>query len=105
MNLARPVLLPIIPPARHKFHPQVTAAGWAGADFEACKWSVRLSYLSARDIARLGPATQDTMVAHSIRNAKVFFGPRRRRKKPAYAAGELSRRAPLFCPNHGVRRK
>jgi hypothetical protein len=72
MNLARPVLLPIIPPARHKFHPQVTAAGWASADFEACEWSVRLSYLSARDIARLGPATQDTMVAHSVRNAKVF---------------------------------
>jgi hypothetical protein len=64
--LARPVLLPII-------RPPVTAGGWASAGVEACKWSVRLSYLSARDIARLGPATQGIMVAHSVRNAKVFF--------------------------------
>jgi hypothetical protein len=39
---------------------------------ETSKWSATLSYLSARDIARLGSATQD-MVAHSRRDAKVFF--------------------------------
>ena len=58
--------------------------------------------LSARDIARLGPATQGIMVAHSVRNAKVFFRQRGRRKNPAYAACGRSRWALLFLQERGL---
>jgi hypothetical protein len=42
------------------------------------------------------------MVAHSVRNAKVFFPPRGRKKKPAYAACGRRRRALLFFAGTGV---
>jgi hypothetical protein len=67
-----------------------------GGNFEAGKWSVRLSYLLARDIARLVLATQDGMVAHSGAKAKDFFAKLARRKPLACALSRQSSPAPNF---------
>jgi hypothetical protein len=44
----------------------------AGFKIEGNKWSAKLSYLLARDIARLASATQDVIVSQGALEAKVF---------------------------------
>ena len=71
---AIPCLLPspVLPTRRR--HATVASGGRRGGRLgcEGSKWSAKLSYLSARDIARLAPATQDVMASQRARKAKVF---------------------------------